>query len=135
MPAQLFFINQNTLDADMTRLGNYIRKQDKVLEIQVKDAKKLKTVAQNSYFHALVQLISTETGEDFNRLRVIFKDKLGYYNEFWHEGKAIKDYKSMAKVTIKESGLFIDAAQQLCSSLNIAYPMPERHYESINYYG
>lgn len=123
-----FFINPgDQLDENMHSLGQAIREkaQDgKIIEVTFKDAKRLKTIPQNSYYHGLVGLLAKETGNDFKRLRIQFKDSLGYYDEMWVNGKSVQDFKSMADVTVEQSIHFINAVIEVLEAMNIIYPDP-----------
>jgi len=132
---QLFFINKQNLDPDMKRLGSYIRSKEYTLEINVKKAVKSKTKAQNSYYHHLIGLICKETGNNFEDLRFKMKIQLGYFDEIWVNGQAEKRVKSMSKVSIDQSNIFINTAIEMCEFLNIKMPSMEYHYEQINYRG
>ncbi len=120
----------------MKIIGQGIRQQaekGKPLEIRVTQAKRMKTTAQNSFYYALLALIADYTGEDSESIKFRMKIQLGYFDEIWVSGIAEKKVKSMAKVSVDESNIFIDAALQICSHLNLRVPAREQHYREINY--
>ena len=125
---ETYFINPgDQLDEDMANLGRAIReksKDGKVIEASFKNAKRLKTTAQNSYYHGLVGLLSDETGNDFEELRVRFKYELGYFYEIWVHGKQVTVFRSMAGASIEESISFINAVIEVLEAMNIIYPDP-----------
>lgn len=127
---------KNRLEKGMKELGSQIRREagrNKVMEVKVVQARRMKTTAQNAYYHALLTLVCKHTGEQKLRLRTTIKEKLGYYDEVWINGESRIVHKSMGDVTLEQSNLFITTIQDICIYLNLDYPDPSEFYSTIGF--
>ena len=130
----IFYLNN---ESDLPKLGKQLREEltrtGKSLEVNFKQARSLKSKAQNSYYHCLLHLICKDTGQDFKRLRFTLKIELGYYDEVWVKGEAKQMVKSMSDVTVEQSNIFIENAITICQFLKLNYQTKEQHFREINY--
>jgi len=133
----LFFINPNSLDADMKALGDNIRElmtdKEKSIEVNFKLAKRMKTHAQLGYYNILLKLLYVEIGYTKLQMDCTIKDNLGYYDEIFVNGVNQKIYKSKAGCSIDDAIIFVNTVMGLCDKMNIRYMSPEQYYESIRF--
>jgi len=131
----LFYINPNSLDADMKALGANIRElmtdKGKSIEVNFKLAKRMKTHSQLGYYNILLKLLYVEIGYTKLQMDCTIKDNLGYYDEILVNGVNQRIYKSKAGCSIEDATIFVNTVMSLCDEMGINYMLPEDYYESI----
>ncbi len=112
--------------------------QEKACKVEIKEYKPKRTNLQNRYYWAILNFISSETGNETEYLHEYFKNKYlpGWYQLVFNEAIIINTTKSL---NTKEFADYIEKISIFVSHFGVMIPRPEdknfdqflKHYENF----
>jgi len=98
-------------------------------KVEVKEAKKNRSLDQNAYYHKLIQILADDICDSFESVKFDSKIELGFYIES-RQGNKIPE--STATMSSKRMTELIDRFRMWAESFHVVYlPTPEEYWKGL----
>lgn len=91
-----------------------------------------RTLKQNRYFYAVLNIFAQHTGYSTNEIKTLMKHEFGMYDEILNKktGEVLINYRSTANMTKKEFSDLTENIVMFANKHGLKIMTPEEYYES-----